>query len=1443
MPSPSSSSSSSTDPKRQLRAASPDVSRSSESPQHYHPPVAAASASSSTPNLSHQGSQEAQQQHHVHYQHGTEYFQSSSATSSSDNPVYYTPSKTPLSGQQTYQPFSSPLELQPYIPPPPSSTTTNSQTIPSASTSHLHQLEKPWAQQQHQQEDSQPNHMPKGHPSSTRLASPAYSRRHSASGTGPLSIQTSNLSHVRRGPSTADHAHLTPTLPLSATSSHDRKGQPKNIIETETFLKGAARQHLRNTGGATSAKAVTTTAAATVTATSAGAQSTTTLVPLSSPNIGQQGSSSGGGGGAGSSMVAPVATRPLQNRPQPPTTASSLSIQSASEKASSLQHAQAVETIKRSGTAVENSRIAMALMQQYLTNPYDPESEKDIEIQIQISQAAVDAKGFEVLYPHQVDDIKNHHASVSNRITALTTRLALESKIRDAAQALLRLHANKKKLAEQASEHLEAANRKVDQVATELWKLTQLAAELQRTLLQHTAGVLALGVVRLEDQTRRERDARFTEEHKIIHDIETSQEIAALHKTIQNLEDDALEAQSLLEDKDKAIARLMKQLDHQQKLFAKLDEQQQKAMAISRSHQLNLEALGGQNDAIMADMRNALDRIGQRLQHILEQQHVQEKLLGRNSRGVITKAADDLSGKVSTKDQHAIRKRSSEKTITPSSASGTISEQQSWSSSTTEIEQRTPTPGSATANADSSGQSSDLVQANTTTSSSESATATALSKAPSAPSLQAIYSALDALETYFWQSLQKASYLESELALVRRQSQTLSQSRQNSLRHKEPPMSTSQKDGSKSASVPGSVIKTAATPSSPGGLVTATASNNDPIRAALEKSLKDAILEKEKARQELENERQRWQEDQQQRIKALEDTLAAAKQSASSTPTPGQNSESNNSSDSNENGFVELRRQLQEALEEIDQLNNQHKANLKSMQQLFDILPDVRKNAALSMTLSSPKQLQLQQHNPGSPRLRGLSTSGAMTNGRASPAGSIASLRSVGSSYFGGPAGFNMEVLMARVKDLVLRSQRLENENMELRRALDDAGIMDDHQNGQGHPTDGHVRITKKELERFQASSRAIQELESELAVLKQHTDVLLEENSRLADLAATSATNNVQSADRDVMSERSSLDQGLVKRIEHGHNSGNHNHRQQSASASTEQHSSRRENRGIKEMEEMLRAKDQILRERDQFVRQQDEELQRLRKELQRAYALNAGNQDKKSINGSTAGTDTAVLKPSGQGVASPEPTQQIVSDFEANELQEYRIRCGLLEEELGEMRMMVAAFESVYGGRPNVTPGSRSPQPSAASWFPSIGSLSFASLTGNSKNGEPETPSTLESPGAPSTTLSPSSNASWSTMSHAEATSEHPRQQTGSPTPSAPTESPFGGVSLAQQRTVAGATAALRREFRRVMTDLRNEKEMMVRKEVEERRRLEGVVRQLRRELAMLQDQQRGQ
>jgi len=60
----------------------------------------------------------------------------------------------------------------------------------------------------------------------------------------------------------------------------------------------------------------------------------------------------------------------------------------------------------------------MTLMQRYLTYPDDPESEVDIAMQIMISQAAVDSKGFEVLVPATVENVKrvigvNNHAVVT----------------------------------------------------------------------------------------------------------------------------------------------------------------------------------------------------------------------------------------------------------------------------------------------------------------------------------------------------------------------------------------------------------------------------------------------------------------------------------------------------------------------------------------------------------------------------------------------------------------------------------------------------------------------------------------------------------------------------------------------------------------------------------------------------------------------------------------------------------------------------------------------------------------------------------------------------------------------------------------------------------------------------------------------------------------------
>ena len=83
-------------------------------------------------------------------------------------------------------------------------------------------------------------------------------------------------------------------------------------------------------------------------------------------------------------------------------------------------------------------------------------------------------------------------------MTALTKKVALETKIRDAATSLSRLNPSK----QQTTEQLEAANRKVDAVQRDLARIAERYNEVERKLLEHRAGVLSFSVRSLEQQLR-----------------------------------------------------------------------------------------------------------------------------------------------------------------------------------------------------------------------------------------------------------------------------------------------------------------------------------------------------------------------------------------------------------------------------------------------------------------------------------------------------------------------------------------------------------------------------------------------------------------------------------------------------------------------------------------------------------------------------------------------------------------------------------------------------------------------------------------------------------------------------------------------------------------------------------------------------------------------------
>lgn len=127
-----------------------------------------------------------------------------------------------------------------------------------------------------------------------------------------------------------------------------------------------------------------------------------------------------------------------------------------------------------------------------------------------------DSQQYEVLPIEETEHIKKQLVLLSTRIEGTKRKLVLESKLRDAAQSLNRLHSassrdsvlsasgnrhrrsamgsrgSTSELLNRPEDDLVASTKKCEDLAQELWRLERRAQELQRRLLEHTAGVLQM---------------------------------------------------------------------------------------------------------------------------------------------------------------------------------------------------------------------------------------------------------------------------------------------------------------------------------------------------------------------------------------------------------------------------------------------------------------------------------------------------------------------------------------------------------------------------------------------------------------------------------------------------------------------------------------------------------------------------------------------------------------------------------------------------------------------------------------------------------------------------------------------------------------------------------------------------------------------------------------
>ncbi|GAA5813178.1 hypothetical protein MFLAVUS_006652 [Mucor flavus] len=127
---------------------------------------------------------------------------------------------------------------------------------------------------------------------------------------------------------------------------------------------------------------------------------------------------------------------------------------------------------------------------------------EEMLMQLLISHAMIDAREYKVLTFEEFESLKQHHARLKNRVKNSTSKLELDKKIQETSHSLSNLSSNKNResVAILLDEAIEA-DRKVKILSQRLHELKADEIDSQYQILQHTAGVLCLGLQKLETET------------------------------------------------------------------------------------------------------------------------------------------------------------------------------------------------------------------------------------------------------------------------------------------------------------------------------------------------------------------------------------------------------------------------------------------------------------------------------------------------------------------------------------------------------------------------------------------------------------------------------------------------------------------------------------------------------------------------------------------------------------------------------------------------------------------------------------------------------------------------------------------------------------------------------------------------------------------------------
>jgi hypothetical protein len=142
-----------------------------------------------------------------------------------------------------------------------------------------------------------------------------------------------------------------------------------------------------------------------------------------------------------------------------------------------------------------------------------------VAMHLLVETAMGDSQDYEVLSFEEVESLKKEMRILHSRIQAVSKKLALETKLRDAAQSINRLYSKKQKgsesdspqrrrklslsqrsssgsiqneMVQKAENEMTTSARKCEDLSRELWQLESRYRHIQTQLLKHTAGILQM---------------------------------------------------------------------------------------------------------------------------------------------------------------------------------------------------------------------------------------------------------------------------------------------------------------------------------------------------------------------------------------------------------------------------------------------------------------------------------------------------------------------------------------------------------------------------------------------------------------------------------------------------------------------------------------------------------------------------------------------------------------------------------------------------------------------------------------------------------------------------------------------------------------------------------------------------------------------------------------